>query len=244
MPSGTPPRQDVQSDLRPPERPFARQATGTSPSRSLGGFASQASLVPTDSSMLDMHLGMDPPGVHEGPGAQAPEAAAASAPNTPGRTDTVATLKEPAKPPAQSGATFDSESEPEEPTASKPKPHQSFKGFFRKMVTGGKPTPQSTPDSPGETRSRHRKTRSGETKTTDELDPVLGDADESSRSNFWRKLGKSPRSSSSHTRRFVSGTRPPMPGQARDRSSSGLTRAQRTHQANELMQPDANWLFE
>lgn len=241
--TSTPPRPaayEVHQDLRPPERPFARtQGGGMSPARSMAGFGSQASLVPSGgTSMIDMHVGLDPTrsrsGVDVGDTSSMRAAPTEAAPDTPDvarAADTTDT--------AAPGAAFDSESEHDMSSVGKPK-RQSFKGFFRKMVTG-KPPP--LPTSPGQERTRTRKARTSAAESGGSPDLSWTDPHEdASRAPFWSKLGKKPIGA-----RFVSGgARAPQPAhEARARTSSGTSRSMRSAGAAVAPPPpDANWLLD
>lgn len=231
MVTSTPPRRmdygptTPQSDLRPPERPFARGTrTGSPGTHSAAGYTSQASQIDSDSSMVDMHLGLDS-----------------------GRRDVSGRLDAPMQDTPDSApiAAFESESDHDEGRYDDKHRRQSFKGFFRKMVTG-KPPP--LPVSPNQDVRRHRKTRSSVTDVTESPDTSWAENDEGQRPHFWRKLGKSPKSAASHTRRFPSSQMPPLPtdaeavSRARERSTSAYARPQRPQY--EPPPPGSNWLLD
>ncbi|WFD41848.1 hypothetical protein MPSI1_000484 [Malassezia psittaci] len=218
--ANTPPRPttyEVHNDLRPPERPFARSQARLSPSQSMTGFASQVSLAPSASSMAHMHLAFDTPrnrGLTEDAGRAAMSADdSPSAQRTSSRVnihaaETPSDAVHDAQPDpvaadlGPQAAAFDSDSGHDVSTYSKHK-RQSFRGFFRKMVTG-KPPPMPTSPS-HESRSRSRKPRQAAADANESADNswVSSSYDDSNRPHFWSKLGKKP-----HPTRKTSGTRP------------------------------------
>ncbi|KAI3627137.1 hypothetical protein CBS14141_001138 [Malassezia furfur] len=226
--ASTPPRPtayEVHKDLRPPERPFARtQGGGMSPARSMAGFGSQASLVPSGgTSMIDMHVGLDPTrsrsGVDVGDTSSVRAAPTEAAPNTPDAARAADTTDT-----APQGAAFDSESDHDTSSAGKPK-RQTFKGFFRKME-----------------RTRARKARTSAAESGGSPDLSWGDPHEdASRAPFWSKLGKKPIAT-----RFVSG------GAARPARARGARTHELRHVAQHAQRrapvapppPNANWLLD
>ncbi|WFC97761.1 hypothetical protein MYAM1_000480 [Malassezia yamatoensis] len=218
--ANTPPRpttHEVHNDLRPPDRPFARSQARLSPSQSLTGYASQVSLAPSASSMAHMHLAFDTPRnrdmTQDAGRAALPADDSPTAQPTSGRVNTnSAELRsdtahdvQPDPVAADLGpqaAAFDSDSGHDVSTYSKHK-RQSFRGFFRKMVTG-KPPPMPTSPS-HESRPRPRKPRQAAADPNESADNswVSSSYDDSNRPHFWSKLGKKP-----HPTRKTSGTRP------------------------------------
>ncbi|WFD30266.1 hypothetical protein MSPP1_001283 [Malassezia sp. CBS 17886] len=213
------------AELQPPARPFARGAArSTSPGGPLSpssAYMSQTSLVQSDSSMVDMHLGLDDGGFRR---SQRP-------------IDSSAMYMLPAppemSPPAMSSppppfgdpplvATFESESSHEEAQPDREPQRHSFRGFLRKMVS--KPGVHASallPSSPdhrllGTPRARHRRSRSGATDVMDSPGSQWPDPerDGGQPRGFWRRIGKSPRSASSHAgggRRTLPATPVPPP---------------------------------
>lgn len=197
-PGATPPRFHAQPTPSTPSmhdivgrRALQRTAaTGMpSPVQPPSGFTSQASLVPSNTSLVDMHVAVDDstharPQSTAGPAAATPPAA------------TAATAASASLAPLMPGSPSTTDASPDT-SLDEARRRQSIKGILRKVVPG--------------TESRHRKSRSTAAATVNGPDVSLTEVEDDQRS-FWRRLGKTSRSPSFHNlRRVASGQRHAKP---------------------------------